>query len=376
MKTPVIPAPPTPAASVSEFIATFAVILAAVVALVLFDTALARIDSRERKLSAAREFAAGEHLVAQRKFSAAIEHLRTASTLDGDNTAYATALADAILADGRPNDAELLLVPLLERNPTDGVANLAMARVLLKEGKIEQAKAYYHRAIYGVWPREAEDQRTAARFELIDLLASTDARQELLAELLPMQDDSTNSLAQRKRIAHLFVIAHSPSRAVTIFRDVLRHDAKDADAYIGLAEAALSLGDFATAKADLLAAQKLSPQDSSSIQGRISVTDSVIALDPTQRGLSLAEQYRRSRKLVQLTLASVRKCLGTQAPDVAAALDSAGASLVASAAAASQSQSIDQTLLLAEQLWALRRGRCAAERQDGALALVQNRITQ
>jgi len=143
-----------------------------------------------------------------------------------------------------------------------------------------------------------------------------------------------------------------------------------------LAEAALSLGDFATAKADLVAAQKLSPQDSSSIQARISVTDSVIALDPTQRGLSLGEQYRRSRYLVQLTLASVRKCLGTQAPDVAAALNSAGASLVASAAAASQSQSIDQTLLLAEQLWALRRGRCAAERPDGALALVQNRITQ
>ena len=376
MKTPVIPAPPTPAANISEFIATFAVILAAVVGLVLFDTALARIDSRERKVSAAREFAAGEQLVAEGKNDQAIEHLRSASTLDGENTRYATALADAVLADGRPKDAELLLVPLLERNGTDGAANLTMARVLVKEGKIAEAKSYYHRAIYELWPRGAEDNRTTARFELIDLLASTDARQELLAELLPIQDDSTNSLAQRKRIAHLFVVAGSPSRAVTIFRDVLRHDAKDADAYIGLAEAALSLGDFATAKADLVAAQKLSPQDSSSIQARISVTDSVIALDPTQRGLSLGEQYRRSRYLVQLTLASVRKCLGTQAPDVAAALNSAGASLVASAAAASQSQSIDQTLLLAEQLWALRRGRCAAERPDGALALVQNRITQ
>ena len=376
MKTPVIPAPPTPAASISEFIATFAVILAAVVGLVLFDTALARIDSRERKVSAAREFAAGEQLVAEGKNDQAIEHLRSASTLDGENTRYATALADAVLADGRPKDAELLLVPLLERNGTDGAANLTMARVLVKEGKVAEAKSYYHRAIYELWPRGAEDNRTTARFELIDLLASTDARQELLAELLPIQDDSTNSLAQRKRIAHLFVVAGSPSRAVTIFRDVLRHDAKDADAYIGLAEAALSLGDFATAKADLVAAQKLSPQDSSSIQARISVTDSVIALDPTQRGLSLGEQYRRSRYLVQLTLASVRKCLGTQAPDVAAALNSAGASLVASAAAASQSQSIDQTLLLAEQLWALRRGRCAAERPDGALALVQNRITQ
>jgi hypothetical protein len=163
---------------------------------------------------------------------------------------------------------------------------------------------------------------------------------------------------------------------VTIYRDVLRRDARDADAYLGLADAALSVGDFSTAKADLLAAQKLSPEDSARIQTRISVTDSVIALDPTQRGLSLAEQYRRSRNLVQLTLASLRKCLRTQAPDVAAAVDTAGASLVASAGAAGQAQSIDQTLLLAEQLWSMRRGRCAAERADGALALVQNRITK
>ena len=57
-------------------------------------------------------------------------------------------------------------------------------RVLVKEGKVEPAKSYYHRAIYGLWPRGAADDRTTARFELIDLLASTDAKQELLAETI------------------------------------------------------------------------------------------------------------------------------------------------------------------------------------------------
>lgn len=76
-----------------------------------------------------------------------------------------------------------------------------------------------------------------------------------------------------------------------------------------------------------------------------------------------------------MTLASVRKCLGADAPEVAA-LDSTGSTLVASAAAAGQKQSIDQTLLLAEQLWTLRRGRCASGPQPGALALVQSRIAQ
>ncbi|HMI48416.1 MAG TPA: tetratricopeptide repeat protein [Gemmatimonadaceae bacterium] len=376
MRTPLFqPAAPIPTATVSDFISTFAIVLAAVVGLVLFDTALARVDASERKAYAVREFTTGQRLIAGGKVEEGLEHLRTATMLDGENSSYSVALSQAILADGRPREAEQLLVPLLERDETDGSTNLAMARVLTKEGKVEQAKAYYHRAIYGLWPTDANRNRTAARFELIDLLARSNAKQELLAELLPIQDDSTNDLGQRKRIAHLFVVAGSPARAVVIFREILRRDSKDADAFVGLAEAALSLGDFATARTDLLAAQKLSPEDSINLQPRVALTDSVISLDPTQSGLSLPEQVRRSRNLLQMTLTSVRKCLGQQAPQVAAALDSATLLLV-SGRAGGQAQSVEANLSLAEQLWGLQRSRCAPEREDGALALIHNRITK
>jgi tetratricopeptide (TPR) repeat protein len=376
MRTPLFqPAAPIPTATVSDFISTFAIVLAAIVGLLLFDTALARVDASERKTYAVREFTTGQRLIAGGKVEEGLEHLRTATMLDGENSSYSVALSQAILADGRPREAEQLLVPLLERDETDGSTNLAMARVLTKEGKVEQAKAYYHRAIYGLWPTDANRNRTAARFELIDLLARSNARQELLAELLPIQDDSTNDLGQRKRIAHLFVVAGSPARAVVIFREILRRDSKDADAFVGLAEAALSLGDFATARTDLLAAQKLSPEDSINLQPRVALTDSVISLDPTQSGLSLPEQVRRSRNLLQMTLTSVRKCLGQQAPQVAAALDSATLLLV-SGRAGGQAQSVEANLSLAEQLWGLQRSRCAPEREDGALALIHNRITK
>jgi len=374
MKTPAVQPAAPPAASVSEFIATFGVILAAIAALLLFDTALAKLDASERKSYAGHEFVAGELLLQQGKIEEAMEHLRTATTLDADNSSYGVALAQATLADGRPSAAEQMVLPLLERDPTDGAANLAMARVLAKERRGEEAKFYYHRAIYGLWPSGADKSRTAARFELIDLLARANAKQELLSELLPIEADSTNDAAQLKRIAHLFVVAGSPSRAVVIFREVLHRDSRDADAYVGLAEAALSLGDFATARADLEAAQKLMPDDSTSLQPRMLLVDSVIALDPTQRGLSLAEQVRRSKKLMQLTLASVRSCLGVQAPQVAVALDSARLLLVAPTSAG-QGQSIEQTLSVAEQLWGLRRSRCAPESESGALALIHNRIS-
>lgn len=374
MKTPaVLPATP-PAASVSEFVATFGLILGAIAALLLFDTALARLDSNGRKSYAAHEFVAGEQLLRQGQIEEAMEHLRTATMLDADNSSYAVALAQATLADGRPDAAEEMVLPLLERDPTDGAANLAMARVLEKEKRTDEAKFYYHRAIYGLWPSGADAKRSAARFELIDLLARANAKEELLAELLPIQDDSTNDPAQLKRIAHLFVVAGSPARAVVIFRQVQHRDPRDPDAFIGLAEAALSLGDFATARADLGVAQKLMPDDSTSLLPRLALVDSVIALDPTLSGLSLAEQVRRSKNLMQMTLASVRRCLGVQAPQVAVALDSARLLLTAPMSAG-QGQSIEQTLSVAEQLWGLQRSRCAPEPEDGALALIHNRIS-
>src|SRR5258706_4470902 len=207
------PAAPTPTATVSEFIATLAIVLAAIVGLVLFDTALARVDVGARKTYAAREFEIGKQLVGEGKSEAGLEHIRTATMLDSDNPAYGIALAQTTLADGRPAEAAEMLTPLLERNDTAGATNLATARVLANEGRVTEAKSYYHRAIYGFWPKGAEKNRTTARFELIDLLARENATQELLAELLPIQDDSTNDAAQRKRIAHFFVVAGGPPPA-------------------------------------------------------------------------------------------------------------------------------------------------------------------
>jgi Flp pilus assembly protein TadD len=354
---------------------TFAIILAAIIGLFLFDTALKNVDTRERKVYAAREFKTGDQLMTEGKYGAAIDHLRASTSLDPENPTYTTALSAAILADGRSDDAQMLLAPLLERNPKDGPANLEMARVMEKEGKIEDAKSYYHSAIYGTWPPAESNRRLAARFELIDLLSRTNAKQELLAELLPIQDDSTNDPDHRKLIAHLFVQAGSPARAVAIFRDFLRKNPGDVDAYVGLADAALSLGDLATGRTDLLAAQKLTP-DSMSMKPRIAVIDSAIAMDPTQSGLSLAEQMRRSRNLLQLTVDAVRKCLGAQAPDVAPALDSTRLMLLSHAPADGQAQAIEQTISVAVQLWGLRRSRCEGGPDNTALALVHNRIRQ
>jgi tetratricopeptide (TPR) repeat protein len=365
-----------PTATASEFLATLGIIFAAIAALVLVDSGLVKVDSAATRLHATSEYQVGESLIANGKLREAIDHLRTASTLDRGTSRFTVALAQAILADGRPADAEPLLTPLLERDATDGATNLAMARTLAKEGRIEEAKSYYHRAIYGLWPGDAEKNRATARFELIDLLAQNNQKQELLSELLPIQDEAPNDTVMRKKIAHLFVVAGSPARAAAIFRDVLRHNSRDADAYVGLGDAALALGDYPSAQADFASALRLSPDDSA-IMLRAKLADTVTAIDPTQRGLGLDEQVRRSKNLLQMTITSARKCLGTDAPQVAAALDSVTHGLVASSGAVSRSQAIEENLALAGQLWQMRGTKCAAApRNEEALSLVQDRIAR
>ena len=197
-----------------------------------------------------------------------------------------------------------------------------------------------------------------------------------MSELLPLQDEAQSD-SVRRRIAHLFVVAGSPERGSDMYRAILRQNPRDAEAYVGLADATMAVGNFTMARDHLEAAQKLAPDDSV-IKKRIALTDTVIAMDPTQRGLGLDEQLRRSRNLVQRTIAAARRCLDVQSPEVAAALDSVTRSLVASAANIPRAQAIEENLSIAGTLWRMRGSRCAAQPRtdEEALRLVQERIGQ
>jgi len=371
------PPGPPPTASTSEFLLTFAVILVTILLLLGFDTGLARIDKRANSASALEEYKRGQSFFIAGKLDQAIDHYRAAATLDRDHSVYTVALAQAILAQGRASVAEQLLLPVLERDANDGPANLELARVLVKEGRPDEAKSYYHRAIFGMWQGpDAERNRTAGRYELIDLLAQSGDKQDLLSELLPLQDEAQND-SKRRKVAHLFVVAGSPERASSMYRTILRQNPRDAEAYIGLADATLAMGNFNTARDHLDAALKVAPDDSV-IKKRIALTDTVIAMDPGQRGLAIDEQLRRSKALVQRTITAARKCLDVSSPEVAAALDSVTRSLVASAANVPRAQAIEENLSIAGTIWRMRGTRCSTEQKpdEEALRLIQEKIAQ
>jgi Flp pilus assembly protein TadD len=365
------PAPP-PTATAAEFVATFAVILATIVGLLFMDTSLARVDQQESRATAADLYAEGRELLARGDATEASDRFASALAMERSNTAYARALAQALLEGGRREEAERTLKTLLERAESDGAANLTMARLLVEQGRVDDAKSYYHRAIYGRWGPDSAQRRLQSRLELIDLLARRHDDAEMLAELLPLEASSTDQQL-RRRLGHLFIQAGSPSRGAAILRTFLRDDPNDADAYAGMGDAALALGNFRTARADLLEAQRIRPNDST-IARRLAIADTVLALDPDARGVDLHDRYLRRRMLLVRVLAELQPC-GALPEASAATLDSARASLASALPPLDEERAGEAMVLRAAQLWNERPAACGANDVAAtALGLVLDRL--
>lgn len=368
-------AAPQPSASTPVFLTTFGLVLASIAALLVVDLWLARIDARESRMHAMHLFEDGESLLATRRPKEAADRFASAQALERSNVRYGVGLAEALLADGRVSESEVELRSVLTRAETDGAANLVMARIMTRQGRPRDAVAYYHRAIYGSWQSDTSGQPLRARLELIDLLVRRGAKRELLAELLPLQDVDADSVALRRHLGHLFVLAGSPERALPFFRELLKRNAGDGDAYAGMGEAALLLGNFRTARADLALAARLLP-DSARFGAVLQVADTVLALDPLARGVGRAARHERARTVLQLTVDATAVC--GQSAAVQQLADSARRMLMAgrNVAPSGDDEAADPLLDLASELWSKRDPRCPVGRSPTmqALQLIQDKL--
>jgi tetratricopeptide (TPR) repeat protein len=367
-------AAPLPTASASEFVGTFAVVLVAILLLLFVDEWLARVDRDESRAHAASLYADGQQLLAAGQPGAAGERIASALAIERTNDRYARGLAEARLANNQPAAAAEALQPVLQHAATDGAANLLMARALVREGRPREAKSYYHRAIYGQWHGDSLAQRMVTRFELISLLARENAQGELLAELLPIQDARPDSLPLRRRLGHLFIQAGSPARGVEILREVLRQSPNDGDAYAGMGEAALALGHFRTARADLVLASRLLPGDTA-ILSRLALADTALALDPMQRGIGRQERTTRSRRLLTMIVDLRARCQATGSAPAPALVDSARRLLQEASTHRDEESRTDDMLSLSADLLP-RAAECGASASiaERALTLLQGRL--
>lgn len=356
------------------------VVVAVVGALAALDLFLESAEQAEMSNQAQHAYLEGCRLLQAGKANEAVEALRRAHALERRNLAYERELIAALTAAGKSSEAEPLMNEVLDADRNDGAANLVAAHLRLKEGKIVDAEAYYHRAIYGEWPRESLAHRIAARMELIDLLVARNQKQDLLAELLPLAEEARGKPAIQTRLAHLFLLAGSPARAAELYRQLIRQGPKNADAYAGLGEADLEQGDYRDAHNAFASAAARQPDDPA-IRSKRQLASTLAGLDPTPRKLSSAEKYQRSLYILEWAQQDLEKCIQTKpsgpSDEQQTLLERAEGMMENQNAAHATNELSEGALSLAEKIWQARLNCNAATAPDEeALRLIMNKLAQ
>jgi tetratricopeptide (TPR) repeat protein len=258
-----------------------------------------------------RWFARGEEALKNSRPAEAVEDFRNALAYSRDNDLYRLRLAQALMADHRPQEARSHLISLWEKEPGDGMLNLELARLAVMWGDTRQAVRYYDAAIYGVWPDDPMAQRFRVRFELSEYLLRRNTPQDVkdaqaqliaLAAELPPQD-----AAGQTRLGKLFMQAGLYARALAAFRNALTDQPNLIPALKGAGEAAFRIGEYATARHYLLPVVAQQPQDERSME-LLNLSELVMKLDPFERGLSSQTRARRVVRDFQIALSRAEKC--------------------------------------------------------------------
>jgi tetratricopeptide (TPR) repeat protein len=229
--------------------------------------------------------------------------------------------------------------------PNSALAHLALAEVAAQKGRIDDAVVQYRRAIDGIWPGNAAESRLEARIELVNALTQAGRRVQAQTELLALAAEVPPQPGVQKHIAGMLGDLGLPNQAASLYRDVLRRNPQDADAYDGLGEADLAQSDFTAARKAFEAARQNNPTDESAAK-RIMLTDQILALDPEVGGLSATERYQRSRELLAAVVNETASC---QPPP--AVLSSAQASIANRRRPRSFTDATEGNLATAAELW-------------------------
>lgn len=323
------------------------------------DIFLARTETRETEAEARHYNARGEELLKAGKAAEAIEPLSKAHVEDRDNIAYEMDLAEALLDDGRLEETGRTLEDILARAPNDGEANLLEARLMLRTNDFQEAGAYYHRAIFGIWGPDSEQRRIQVRMELAGVLAQRGDKQELLAELLGFGPEAMDNPEVEKKVATWYLDAGSPQRAAEVYKTLMEQNPGDKSNAAGLGEAELAMGNYRAAES---AFSKAGEKDRAWLAGEIA------ALDPTIRTLSSAEKFRRSQRILERTRDMLTRCQGD--PKL---VDEANELLKQKPRGQVTNELAEDRLSLAQDLWDARPKGCET---DEVLRLVMKKLAQ
>lgn len=292
------------------------------VVLFLAVSGLSRVYHAQREALGNRWFARGVSDLSAGHYDQAVIEFRAALLYSPDDYTYQLNLAEALLGLKRTSEAYSYLINLWDRQPSDGLVNLELARIAAERGETEQAERYYHDAIYSAWPSDQEGKRREARLELIDFLLRNNDRAQAESEVIALEANVGDDAALQARVGNLFVRTLDYERALAAYHASLKSDRHNHAALAGAGLAAFELERYPLAYRYLQGAVAADPSDAESA-ARLKTTELVLQMDPFQRQISVVQRNRLVVEAFEAAGKRLKDCaLQAPAPAAAAGLQS------------------------------------------------------
>ncbi len=223
-------------------------LFAIVVVLFFITLFLFHSFSVHRQELAQRWLKRGENALHTNQPLAAINALRTALAYAPDNENLQIELAEALAAGGRTQEAVAYFNTLLESQPGNGMINLQLARLAVKQGDEGAALDHYEVALDGTWEGDGYVRRREVRLELaqylIDRKRYFSARNQLLIAAGNAPDDVNIEL----KVAEMLESAKDSANALHLYQKALQHRPARLAALEGASRAAYALNRYLQAK--------------------------------------------------------------------------------------------------------------------------------
>jgi tetratricopeptide (TPR) repeat protein len=262
---------------------------------------------------AATWFVRGQRQMDSGSAQQAIDSFRNAVAGDRENRRYAFALADALAAADRNQEAEQTVLRLREFDPENAEINLVLARLESKNGDLPEAIHYYENAIYGRWTgSQVDERRREARTELIQFLLARKQRDRAVSELLVLEGDLPATATSHVQGGELFLQAGDSEHALKNFREALKFSPQDEQALFGAGQASFQLGDYVEARRYMRASLAENHQLSQAEQ-LLSLVNAVLSRDPMSPHLSVKVRQQRLVADFDQAFLRLQSCMGQAA---------------------------------------------------------------
>jgi tetratricopeptide (TPR) repeat protein len=284
-----------------------AALVATCVVLFLFTREAAARLERTRIQTAATWYARGQAALAAGDEDGAMAAFRAAMTNDPGSLPYSLALADALTAGARHDQARTLLLRVREEAPDDPRINTRLARLAAAGGDLPVAIRYYQNALYGAWDTGEDEAQRRLRIELIRLLLQRADRESALSQILVLSKNVPGEVEAYVQVGQLFLDARAPADAAEAFDRALQLEPAGGAALAGAGEALFQLADYAPAQRYLRAAV----QAGAGLPGsaaRLEVVRLILAGDPMAPRLSSNDRQRRLGLLLDRAVERLEAC--------------------------------------------------------------------